>query len=75
MRLTRHKEFINDLIKFDEVMQKFEKTSGAILSRTKKSKVMGIGSWKGKLDWPNEVKWMKVVEEMKILTFYCSRLL
>ena len=27
---------INDLIKFDEVMQKFEKTSGAILSRNLK---------------------------------------
>ena len=33
---------IRDFLKFDEVMQKFEKTSGAILSRTKKSKVMGI---------------------------------
>ena len=30
---------------------------------------MGIGSWKGKLDWPNEVKWMQVVDEMKIFGF------
>ena len=60
---------IRDLIKFDEVMQKFESTSGAILSRNKKSKVMGIGQWKGKQDWPDQVKWMKVVTEMKILGF------
>ena len=60
---------INDLIKFDDVMQKFELTSGAILSRTNKSKVMGIGSWKGKQDWPNKVKWMKVVDDMKIFGF------
>ena len=36
---------ISDLIKFNQVMQKFEGTSGAIL---KKSKVM----WTGKQDWP-----------------------
>jgi hypothetical protein len=34
---------ISYLVKFDEVMQKFESTSGAILSRSKKSKVMGVG--------------------------------
>ena len=62
-------EDVRDLIKFDEVMQKFEKTSGAILSRNKKSKVMGIGQWKGKQDWPEQVKWMKVVTEMKIFGF------
>ena len=34
---------ISDLIKFELVMQKFKSTSGAILSRNKKSKVMGLG--------------------------------
>ena len=60
---------VNDLVKFDEVMEKFESTSGAILSRNKKSKVMGVGLWKGKQDWPERVKWMKVVTEMKIFGF------
>ena len=60
---------VNDLLKFDQVMQKFEETSGAILSRTKKSKVMGLGSLKSKQDWPEEVKWMKTVIEMKIFGF------
>ena len=39
---------IRDLVKFDQVMVKFEMTSGAILSRTDKSKVMGLGQWKGR---------------------------
>ena len=48
-------------------------TSGAILSRTNKSKVMGISQWRGKQNWPGEVKWMKVVTEMKIFGFtICS---
>ena len=57
---------MNDLIKFEEVMEKFESTSGAILSRNLKSKVMGLGRWTGKQDWPDQVKWMKVVTEMNI---------
>jgi hypothetical protein len=61
---------VNELVKFDQVMQKFEETSGAILSRTKKSKVMWLGSLKSKQDWPEEVKWMKTVIEMKI--FGCT---
>ena len=64
---------VNDLIKFDKVMEKFERTSGAILSRNQKSKVMGVGVWRGKQDWPEEVRWMKVVTEMKIFGFtICS---
>ena len=31
-------EDVDDFVKFDEVMQKFESMSGAILSRNKKSK-------------------------------------
>ena len=43
---------VNDLVKFNKVMEKFEETSGAILSRTKKSKVMGLGTLRNKNDWP-----------------------
>ena len=62
-------EDIMDLVKFDEIMRKFESMSGAILSRNKKSKVMGLGTWRGKQDWPEQVSWMKVVAEMKIFGF------
>ena len=60
---------VDDLVKFDKVMQKFEEMSGAILSRTNKSKVMGLGSLKAKHDWPQEVSWIKTVSEMKIFGF------
>ena len=35
---------VQDLVRFDEILQKFTATSGAILSRNKKSNVMGLGS-------------------------------
>ena len=60
---------VQDLVRFDEVMQKFEATSGAILSRNKKSKIMGLGSWQGKRNLPEEVNWMKTVTEMRIFGF------
>ena len=50
-------------------MTKFETTSGAILSRNEKSKVLGIGSWKKKEDWPQEVKWLKIEKQLKIFGF------
>ena len=66
-------EDVDDLVKFDEVMQKFENMSGAILSRNKKSKVIGLGKWRGKQNWPEQVNWMKVVTEVKIFGFtICS---
>ena len=36
------------------VIEKFEKVSGAILSRNKKCKVIGFGNWVDKEDWPLE---------------------
>ena len=45
-------------------MRKFESQSGAILNRTKKSKIMYLGSWAGKKDSP--FTWLKVVEEVKV---------
>ena len=60
---------MRDLVRFDEVMVKLDMTSGAILSRNKKSTGMGIGQWKGRQHWPEEVRWMKVLSEMKIFGF------
>ena len=45
----------------------FEDISGAILSRSEKSKVMDLGPWKGRQDWP--LDWLKVVNTMKIFGF------
>ena len=56
-----------DLVTFDSIMRKFEKQSGAMLSRNKKSLVMGLGQWQGKEDWPAEVPWLRPVTQMKVL--------
>ena len=56
-----------DLIIFEQIMRAYEKQSGAMLSRDKKSTVMGLGQWQGKEDWPDEVPWIRPVQQMKVL--------
>ena len=56
-----------DLVTFNSVFSKFEAQSGAMLCRDTKSKVMGLGQWRGRTDWPLE--WVQTVSEMKILGF------
>ena len=52
-------------------IEKFEKVSGAILSRNKKCKVIGFGNWVDKEDWPLE--WVKPVKFEKIFgIFICD---
>ena len=62
-------EDVQDLVKFDKIMIKFEATSGAILSRNEKSKVLGVGTWRNKSDWPKEVSWRKSEKQLKIFGF------
>ena len=58
---------LSDLVIIDEIFSNFEIVSGAILSRTQKSKVMGLGTWQGKQDWA--LPWMKVVPMIKMFGF------
>ena len=53
-----------DLKMVDKIIAEFEMISGAILNRSEKTKVMGLGSWKDRKVWP--LRWVKVVDEMKI---------
>ena len=62
-------EDVHDLVIFNKIMIQFEAQSGAILSRDRKTKVMGLGKWRGKDDWPEEVSWIKTVPEMEVLGF------
>ena len=48
----------------DSAVRKFEKVSGAILSRDKKCKILGFGTWKDRVDWP--LDYLKTVQELKI---------
>ena len=57
---------LGDFDVVESVVQKFEKVSGAILSRDKKCKVIGLGNWASKEDWP--LVWMKRYLEYLFVT-------
>ena len=60
-------EVENDLVIIDNIFTRFESVSGAIRSRSWKSKVMGLGPWRNKLEWP--LPWLRVEKELKIFGF------
>ena len=51
----------------EDVFVKFENISGAILSRSSKSKIMGLGTWKTKTKWP--LSWLQLKPELKVFGF------
>ena len=57
----------NYLIVIEEIFSNFKDISGAILSRSEKFKVMGLGPWRGNQDWP--IDSLKVVTMMKFFEF------
>ena len=62
---------LGDFEVVESVVQKFEKVSGAILSRDKKCKVIGLGNWALKEDWP--LLWLKTVKYEKVFgIFVCD---
>ena len=56
-----------DLKIIENIFVKFEDVSGAILSRSSKSKVMGLGAWKDRVVWP--LQWLQPKSELKIFGF------
>ena len=63
-------ENLDDFIVIEEVVRKFEKPSGAILSRNRKCTVLGIGSWQDKINWP--IHWIKTVKNVKVFGVFIS---
>lgn len=53
-----------DLLKIDELFTDFEAVSGTVLNRSNKCKVMGLGGWKGRQNWP--LAWLQPVDSVKI---------
>ena len=53
-----------------ELVVKFEQYSGAILSRDKKCKVLGLGAWASRESWP--VAWLKPVKSLKVFGIFVS---
>ena len=56
-----------DFIAVDKCVGRFEKLSGAILNRSKKSIVLGLGAWKERTSWP--LSWLKTVTETTVFGF------
>ena len=59
-----------DFPKIDNEVRKFEMYSGAILSRSRKSKVIGFGKWSRKEDWP--IPWLACEKSLKVFGIYIS---
>ena len=57
----------SDFVNVDRCVEKFERLSGAILNRSSKSVVLGLGLWNQRKQWP--LKWLKTVTETKVFGF------
>ena len=58
-----------DFTTLTKVVTGFEKLSGAILSRDMKCRVLGLGKWANKEDWP--LQWLKPVRSVSVwYTYY-----
>ena len=55
---------LSDLTKINLIFNDFEKISGTILHRTKKCKIMGIGRWAGREEWP--LPFLETCKQIKI---------
>ena len=53
-----------DLVIADRIFRKFDSFAGAILNRSTKSKIMGLGGYQGRQNWP--LPWLKVEPSLKI---------
>ena len=64
-------EHESDLLVIEDTFTRFESVSGALLSRSWKSKVMGLGPWRNRVDWP--LPWLTVKKELKIFGFQITQ--
>jgi hypothetical protein len=56
---------LEDLVLLDGIISSFEAVSGAILNRSRKSVILGLGTWTGRRDWP--VPWLEPCDRVKVL--------
>jgi hypothetical protein len=55
---------LDDLPIIDAAVADFEAASGALLNRNRKTVIVGLGSWAGRLDWP--LQWIGAAPSVKI---------
>ena len=60
-----------DIVLVDEIFKKFELCSGAKLSRSNKSKILGLGIWQNRTNWP--FPWLRTEEELKVFGVFIRR--
>ena len=53
-----------DILLIDAVTRKFERLSGQILNRNRKSAILGLGTWAGRQDWP--LDWLHSPPTLKV---------
>ncbi len=53
-----------DIINIDHLLSRIEPVSRAILNRSTKSKLMGLGLWRGRTNWP--LPWVESVQCFKV---------
>ena len=53
-----------DLLKLDQAFLDFESFSGTVLNRSHKSKIMGLGEWRDRVNWP--LPWLRNCTSLKI---------
>jgi len=58
---------IRDLHLVDVLCRRFEAAAGAILNRNRKTVILGLGSWAGRLVWP--LPWIRAASPVKVLGF------
>ena len=52
------------LLRVNEAFHLFESVSGTVINRAQKSKIMGLGPWQGRQDWP--LPWLKTEPFLRI---------
>ena len=60
----------DDFLKLSSTVDQFEKVSGVILSRDRKCKVLGLGKWAGREQWP--LDWLRTVKSVKVFGIFIS---
>jgi len=55
----------SDLQRIDEIFHRYERLSCTLLSRSRKTKIMGLGDWKDEDRW--ELPWVESVRDMRVL--------
>ena len=60
----------DDFPKLSDTIEKFEGLSGAILSRDSKCKILGLGKWRNRDNWP--LPWLQTVQSVKVFGIHIS---